>query len=67
MALTVNSEKPFNAEPPLSLLADTFLTPNSLFFVRNHLPVPVVDDKMLKTYQLEASVFDKQGWFILFY
>jgi sulfite oxidase len=41
----VNSQKPFNAEPPLDLLAQNFITPNELFFVRNHLPVPIVDPK----------------------
>ena len=44
-ALRVNSEKPFNAETPPQLLTDNFLTPNELFFVRNHLPVPNVDSK----------------------
>ncbi|XP_070793851.1 sulfite oxidase, mitochondrial isoform X1 [Pituophis catenifer annectens] len=42
-ALRVNTLKPFNAEPPPELLAEYFLTPNQLFFKRNHLPVPVVD------------------------
>ncbi|KAM6038556.1 LOW QUALITY PROTEIN: sulfite oxidase, mitochondrial [Theristicus caerulescens] len=41
--LRVNSQKPFNAEPPTELLAERFLTPNELFFTRNHLPVPAVD------------------------
>ncbi|XP_074989655.1 sulfite oxidase, mitochondrial [Calonectris borealis] len=41
--LRVNSQKPFNAEPPAELLAERFLTPNELFFTRNHLPVPAVD------------------------
>lgn len=39
-ALIPSSEKPFNAEPPVSLLMQDYLTPNELFFVRNHLPVP---------------------------
>lgn len=38
--LQVNSAKPFNAESPTQLLVETFLTPNELFFIRNHLPVP---------------------------
>ncbi|XP_053907602.1 sulfite oxidase, mitochondrial [Cuculus canorus] len=42
-ALRVNSQKPFNAEPPPELLAERFLTPNELFFTRNHLPVPAVE------------------------
>ena len=47
-ALKVNSEKPFNAETHSELLTDNFMTPNSLFFVRNHLPVPKTDSKGFK-------------------
>ena len=39
----VNSDKPFNAEPPLTVITDSFITPNELFYVRNHLPVPTID------------------------
>ena len=46
--LTVNSLKPYDAEPPLSILVDNFYTPNSIFFVRNHLPVPQIDVKKYK-------------------
>ncbi len=38
--LKVNTQTPFNAETPIVLLAESFITPNNLFFVRNHLPVP---------------------------
>jgi sulfite oxidase len=34
------TERPANAEVPASLLCDSFLTPNELFFVRHHFPVP---------------------------
>lgn len=44
-ALLVNSQKPFNAETPAELIMDNFFTPNDLFFVRNHMPVPDVDVK----------------------
>ena len=50
--LSVRSKKPFNAEPPLKILADHFLTPNDIFFIRNHLPVPEID---LKDYVLEIQ------------
>lgn len=40
---SVSSQKPFNAEPPLEILANGMVTPNEYFFVRNHLPVPQVD------------------------
>lgn len=42
--LVKRSQKPFNGEPPLSLLGDHFVTPTDVMFVRNHLPVPDVDE-----------------------
>ena len=39
-ALKVVNMKPFNAEIPLELAADSFYTPNELFYVRNHLGTP---------------------------
>jgi sulfite oxidase len=44
--LEVLNQRPFNAQTPEAIL-DQFLTPNELFFVRNHMPVPDirVDDK----------------------
>jgi sulfite oxidase len=44
--------KPFNAEPKLDELTKCFLTPNSHFFVRNHLPVPRVNPE---TYRLKVG------------
>lgn len=46
-ALLVNSQKPFNAETPPSLLLDSFRTPNDIFFIRNHMPVPKVSTQHL--------------------
>lgn len=42
--LIVHTDKPMNAEPPVSLLS-TFLTPVGLFYVRNHLWVPRLVEK----------------------
>ena len=39
-AFIVNTHKPFDAETPPQMLTDHFNTPNDLFMVRNHLPVP---------------------------
>ncbi|XP_023689510.1 sulfite oxidase, mitochondrial [Paramormyrops kingsleyae] len=50
--LRVNSQKPFNAEPPTEILTDNFITPSAFFFKRNHLPVPQVDPS---TYQLKIQ------------
>ncbi|HYG61204.1 MAG TPA: molybdopterin-dependent oxidoreductase [Thermoanaerobaculia bacterium] len=41
--LLVRQEDPFNGGPDLPLLRRSFLTPNDLFFVRNHGAVPEVD------------------------
>ncbi|KAG7472028.1 hypothetical protein MATL_G00104240 [Megalops atlanticus] len=55
-ALRVNSQKPFNAEPPSEILSDNYITPNAFFFKRNHLPVPKVDPD---TYRLEIQGLPK--------
>ncbi|KAM3727971.1 Sulfite oxidase [Dirofilaria immitis] len=44
-ALIVKSKKPFNAETPAELIMDHFYTPNDIFYVRNHMPVPIIDGK----------------------
>lgn len=50
-ALRINSQRPFNAEPPPELLTENYITPNPIFFTRNHLPVPSVDPD---TYRLHV-------------
>ncbi|XP_068153381.1 sulfite oxidase, mitochondrial [Drosophila tropicalis] len=51
--LKAASQRPFNAEPPIGMLGEQFYTPNKLFYVRNHLPVPNIaaDD-----YELEIEM-----------
>lgn len=51
--LVVQSPKPFNAETPESKIAQDWITSNDLFYVRNHMPVPVVDPSK---YVLEVGV-----------
>ena len=41
--LLIRQESPFNGGPPPDDLRRTFVTPNDLFFVRNHGEVPAVD------------------------
>ena len=38
--LQVRSSRPLNAETPKELLVASLITPNDLFYIRNHLPVP---------------------------
>ena len=52
-ALKVVSMKPFNAEIPLELAADSFYTPNELFYVRNHLGTPNFTNE--DEYELEIT------------
>ena len=47
-AFILNSQAPFDAETPPEMLVDHFLTPNEIFYVRNHLPVPSIAEKDYK-------------------
>lgn len=51
--MRVLSKQPINAEPPGNLLTDSFLTPNEIFFVRNHHPVPHID---VNAYKLALTI-----------
>merc|ERR1719483_1559867 len=62
-ALVINKDKPFNAEIPLSIITDSFITPNDLFYVRNHLPVPDIDEG---SYELEVSGIGVKGETVIF-
>ena len=59
-ALVVRKEKPFNAEVPQLLLTDTYITPNSLFYVRHHHPVPKIDGDAFSL-TLKGSTSEKLG------
>src|ERR1700742_1331370 len=50
--LIIRKAGPFNAGPPLDLLRQSLITPNDLFFVRNHGNVPSIDPE---TYRLTIS------------
>src|SRR5262245_48142523 len=46
--LIVRQESPFNGGPPPEPLRAHFVTPNALFFVRNHGEVPAVDPEAFR-------------------
>lgn len=50
--LKVIAQKPFNAETPKALSADSLITPNELHFKRNHLPVPKIE---IENYKIEIK------------
>ena len=47
-ALRAHGKFPFNAETPVSLIPEHYETPNELYYVRHHHPVPVVDTATYK-------------------
>ncbi|XP_058806488.1 sulfite oxidase, mitochondrial isoform X2 [Phymastichus coffea] len=53
--LKVNGKQPFCAEPPSHLLVEHFKTPKDIFYIRNHLPVPIID---IKDYEMEININD---------
>jgi len=43
--LNYHGHRPYNAESPSPLLSDNWITPTNRWFVRNHHPMPLIDDK----------------------
>jgi len=43
--LLFHNNKPCNAELPIELMLDSWITPNALWFIRHHHPVPHIDHK----------------------
>ena len=57
--LRIPSEHPWNSEPSdLSQLVETFYTPNDIFFIRNHNPVPYIQ---AEEYELEIEANERAG------
>lgn len=51
-ALIFHSNKPCNAELPSNLIMDNWITPNDLWFIRHHHPVPHID---ISKYRLQVE------------
>lgn len=47
-ALIFHNNKPCNAELPAELMLDSWLTPNPVWFIRHHHPVPSIDPKQYR-------------------
>ncbi|KAI2467613.1 Oxidoreductase, molybdopterin-binding domain-containing protein [Annulohypoxylon bovei var. microspora] len=50
--------KPCNAETPGQELAESFLTPNQVFYVRNHMWVPVIEDTEAEDHNITVELPD---------
>ena len=55
-ALKVHVDTPMSAETPVRLLTKSFLTPNSLFYIRHHHPVPFLTEKDIHNYRLKIDL-----------
>ncbi|KAF4977134.1 hypothetical protein FZEAL_6322 [Fusarium zealandicum] len=51
--LVTMTEKPRNAETPAAAMTNEFLTPNDLFYVRNHMWVPTAENPDMHTLTVE--------------
>ncbi|KAK8924486.1 Sulfite oxidase [Metarhizium anisopliae BRIP 53293] len=57
-SLITRTAKPRNAETPAEALSAQFLTPNELFYVRNHMWVPTIEDSKSDDYRLTVELLD---------
>ncbi|KAG6012065.1 hypothetical protein E4U54_007748 [Claviceps lovelessii] len=57
-SLITRTAKPRNAETPPEALSSHFLTPNELFYVRNHMWVPNVEATTSEEHRLTIELFD---------
>ena len=46
--LIYHTRVPANAEPPLAKLVENWVTPNELFYIRSHAPVPKIDTRQFR-------------------
>lgn len=60
-ALIVHSDTPMNAEVPPHLLTKSYLTPNSLYYIRHHHPVPYLTNEQVQNYKLDIDLTDLTG------
>lgn len=54
--LRVHSDAPMNAEVPSQELTQSYLTPNDLFYIRHHHPVPYMTEKQIHEYRLKVDL-----------
>jgi sulfite oxidase len=55
-SLKIHSDTPMNAEVPAHLLTQSYLTPNDLFYIRHHHPVPYLTASQLASYRLAVDI-----------
>ena len=59
--LRVHSDAPMNAEVPTQVLSEHYITPNDLFYIRNHHPVPYLTEKQVHDFRLKVDLSGFNG------
>jgi sulfite oxidase len=59
--LRVHTDAPMNAEVPTQVLSEHYITPNDLFYIRNHHPVPYLTEKQLQDFRLKVDLSGYNG------
>jgi hypothetical protein len=54
--LIVHGDTPMNAEVPQKLITRSYVTPNDLFYIRHHHPVPYLSEGELREFRLEVDL-----------
>jgi sulfite oxidase len=54
--LIVHGDQPMNAEVPGEILLDQYMTPNDIFYIRHHHPVPFLVQQDIDDFELEIDV-----------
>jgi len=54
--LIVHGDTPMNAEVPQGVITERYLTPNELFYIRHHHPVPYLSEGELEEFRLEVDL-----------
>lgn len=54
--LIVHGDQPMNAEVPAEVLTASYLTPQDLFYIRHHHPVPFMMQKDIENFALEIDL-----------
>jgi sulfite oxidase len=55
-SLIVHGDTPMNAEVPQEVITEKYLTPNELFYIRHHHPVPYLSEGELEDFRLEVDL-----------
>ena len=54
--LRIHTDTPMNAEVPTKVLSEHYITPNDLFYIRNHHPVPYLNEKQIRDFRLQIDL-----------